>query len=94
MTTGQSDRGNFLTEVPYSQSTLDCIKLTKTNQNRLVNIREVRVKQLNIGEGGREGVGEEKEEGGRREGWRKTKKDKETGGKVRGRGEGEEEETK
>lgn len=63
LTTGQSDRGNFLTEVPYSQSTLDCIKLTKTNLNRLVNIREVRVKQLNIGEGGREGVGEEKEEG-------------------------------
>lgn len=40
------------------------------------------VKQLNI-EGGREGAGEEKEEGrGGREGWRKTKKkDKEKGGR-------------
>lgn len=67
LTTGQSDKGNFLTEIPYSQSTLACIKLTKTNQNSLVNIREVRVKQLNIGEGGREGMGKEKEEGGEEE---------------------------
>jgi hypothetical protein len=48
--TGQSDGGNSLAEVPSSQVTLDCVKLTKkpTNKQQSHLVLAIRVSSKNI----------------------------------------------